>query len=635
MVTTLNPLTWHPKRFMAGDLDNSGSDRLLGTPKLSTVATLVRETVQNSWDARLEDGQPAFRMILREGTPEMCSALDILLRDDVPQSPLARSLSDPHFHVLEILDRGTSGLDGPVDMSDGYPSNFQDLLLKVGVPRTDNTGGGGTFGFGKTAAYAYSRIGTIVYWSRCVNQDGELEHRFIVSAFRESYKYAGVQYTGRHWWGSSDSDGSVAPIVGDEAQRLGELLFEWNFPGDETGTSMLILDPPLLESVEESQEEDTPSLSEVDDYDAILKEWTDQVRHSIRLNLWPKLVDIPLINQPPMDISLVVHGEQVPLEDDPPGAMQYWAQALNAVRLAQSGQSLDSANRFVSVHEVTHQGTLDGVKRNRTLGHLAIVERIPDLETPVTSDDLDPITRQELGRVVRMRSGAELVVNSLDYIQALPVEGMDWLAVYKPTPEFDEIYAGAEPPAHDDWVSEGLRRDWRLIIEQTDRKIKQILSNELLSKMDDVPRVGARVSTAKVSKKLASLVPAVAGNKGVKHQGKHVATSRAVKDVLVRIISNELVQTDEMVRQVHRVTFQLESTSAEAEVSVSAMFVGADGAREKIGSEGLDISWSNARLMSPGVAVAPVEQDVSVYIRADQGKALRISVKARSLSGNN
>lgn len=628
------PLTWHPKKFRPGDLDNSGSERLLGNPKLSRVDTLVREMAQNTWDARMEEWQPSFHMRLREGSPQLRSALKILLRNDAPDSPLAKSLAAPRFHVLEIVDRGTSGLDGPVDMSVGHPSNFQDLILKVGVPRTDDTKGGGTFGFGKTAAYAYSRIGTILYWTRCLNQDGQLEHRFIVSAFRDRFEHEDVEYTGRHWWGATNKEGEIAPIVGDEAQRLGEIFFDWDFPGDETGTSMLILDPPLRESVEVTQEDSAASLSENDDYEEIIAEWANQARHTIRRHLWPKFVKHPLIDQAPMDITLTVHDREIPLENDPPGVLQYWAQALNAVRVVQDGGTLDPKDRFVSVREVTRQGSFDGVTKKWSLGHLAIVERIPGMETVVPNDDLDPITRPDLGRVVRMRNVAELVVNSRDYIQALPHEGMDWLAVYKPTPEFDDVYAEAEPPAHDDWVSEGLSKDRRLTIQHTDRRIKEILQDELLSKSDGGPRIGARVSTAKVSQKLAALIPAQVDGSATKPLDKHTGIKRSANEVSVRVISHELIRTDEKVRQVHRVTFQLDSHLAEAEVLVAATFDGADGAREKIQPELLEIRWENARGITPGVAIAPVGPNISVYLHAEQGKAVMIDVNARALNGN-
>lgn len=629
-MSDIHPLVWHPKRFLEGDLDNSASDRLLGNPKLSKLETLIREMAQNSWDARIDDWQPAFRMLLRKGSDELRHRLRVLMRDDVSGSPLEKSLLDPNFHVLEILDRGTSGLDGPIDMSDGDPSNFQDLILKVGVPRSGASKGGGTFGFGKTAAYAYSRIGTLVYWTRCLNQQGELEHRFIVSAFRDKFVLDGVQYTGRHWWGTTSPDGGVAPIVGERAQRLGESLFAWTFPGEETGTSILILDPPLRETVETAQDIDAASLKDNDE-EQIIRQWTRQARQAIRKHLWPKVVPHPATDQAPMDICLEVHDEEIALVDDPGGAFEQWASALNGVRAAQDCPELMSRNRLLSVHEVTHQGSLNGIRRTRTLGHLAILRRHLDLEDRIDGDDLDPEVAGEVGRVMRMRNEPELVVNSRDYVDAQPMEGMDWLAVFKPRIEMDDVYAKSEPPAHDDWISEGLDRERQLIIQHTDRRIRQILQDQLLKEQYDTSGRSPRVPTAKLSKKLAGLLPA----EPLDQRGKAVreGVRRAAQGLRAVILSSELVRTDERVRQVQRLVFKVEGPGEEAEIQLGATFIG-NQAREDIPADTLEASWYGATEIRPGTAVARVGETVSVFVHAEQGRALALTVNARARNGN-
>lgn len=630
-MSVMHPLVWHPKRFLEGDLDNSASDRLLGNPKLSKLETLIREMAQNSWDARTDDGQPAFRMLLRKGSEDLRSSLRLLLRDDAADSPLATSLLDPNFHVLEILDRGTSGLDGPIDMSEGDPSNFQDLILKVGVPRSGASKGGGTFGFGKTAAYAYSRIGTLVYWTRCKNQRGELEHRFIVSAFRDKFVLDGVQYTGRHWWGATSPDGGVAPIVGERAQRLGESLFARTFPGEETGTSILILDPPLRETVETAQDMDAAALKD-NNQEQIVQQWTRQARKAIRRHLWPKLVPHPATDQAPMDICLEVHDEEISLVDEPAGAYTHWATALNGVRAAQECPEPKSRNRLLTLHEVTHQGSLEGIRKSRTLGHLAILRRYLDLEDRIDGDDLDPAVGGEVGRVMRMRNEPELVVNSRDYIDAQPMEGMDWLAVFKPTIELDDIYAKAEPPAHDDWVSEGLDRESQLIIQHTDRRIRKILQEQLLEEQYDSSGRSPRVPTAKLSKKLAGLLPAEPAEQGRKTV-RQVGRRPAMQGPRAVILSSELVRTDERVRQVHKVVFKVEGPGDEAEIQLIATFIG-NQAREEIPAETLDASWYGATEIRPGTAVARVGETVSVFVHAEQGRALALTVNARALNGN-
>lgn len=623
------PLKWCPKEFLAGDLDNSKSSRLLGTPKLSKVETLVREMAQNSWDAGTDEWQPAFRIRLREGTADLKANLRILFSEDEPSSPLARALADPNFHVLEILDRGTSGLDGPVDMSEvpeGVPSNFQDLILKVGVPRTSGQGGG-TYGFGKTAAYAYSQIGTVIYWSRCVNLEGELEHRFIASAFREKFDMRGVQYTGRHWWGAKAADGSAAPVIGEEAQRLGEALFDWDFPGEETGTSMLILYPALRDTVEAAQDKDRLELTEESDFDEIVERWADQVRKTIRHHLWPKIVPHPVSEQAPMEISLTVHGVDIPLRSESKEMLDHWADALNAVRLAQDAPEMKQKSKLISVHEVTRQGELNGVRKTHVLGHLAI-SIITGLKSVGEGADLDP-ERSEQGRVVRMRNLPELVVDAKDWIGEGPDGDTDWIAIYKPVAELDDLYALAEPPAHDDWVaqSEALDHNQSLVITHTERKIKAILNEQLMTSDLYSDSKSPRVSTRKLSKKLSRLIPAG-------RIGPEVRTSQATNRVAItngpkiRVLSQSLVRTDERVMQVQELQMMAEGTGDSVQVQLNARYVGI-GVSEKLRADEFEVYWEGAEENAPGIATAPIGKEFKAYVHAKQGRALRFTVKER------
>src|ERR1700757_3931725 len=52
-------MEWVPESYpRAGGLAAAGFYKLLGRPRLDPLAVLVRETAQNSWDARLDNGNP-------------------------------------------------------------------------------------------------------------------------------------------------------------------------------------------------------------------------------------------------------------------------------------------------------------------------------------------------------------------------------------------------------------------------------------------------------------------------------------------------------------------------------------------------------------------------------------------------
>lgn len=110
-------LQWFPKRFgPGGDMDASGGDRMLGKTELSRLAIVVRETAQNSWDARLPEARPLYGVSLRRTSFRYREDLASLF-DHGGLEEMRALKKQANFRVLEIFDRGTSGLDGPADLS--------------------------------------------------------------------------------------------------------------------------------------------------------------------------------------------------------------------------------------------------------------------------------------------------------------------------------------------------------------------------------------------------------------------------------------------------------------------------------------------------------------------------------------
>ena len=309
MTVTSRHLEWVPKPFRDGDLAGGGSNRLLGRSDLSATEILIREMAQNAWDARTAGGTPTFDINLRRLGPREVGTLRRELGDSHGLG-LDAVLAHEGLRGLEISDRGTTGLDGPVEIgrvTGEDTQNFVDLILKVGVPRTDGRGGG-TYGFGKTAAYAYSSCGTVVYWTRCRTPEG-LEHRLIASAMGPEFHLDGAEYTGRHWWGKRRSDGRTLPLRGDEAEALGEAIFTARFEGEQTGTSILILDPSV-EHLSASAGRSDGGDEEADAQEEALEPaeldalFAQAAREALRLHLWPKMTpDVPG-GPAPMNISL-------------------------------------------------------------------------------------------------------------------------------------------------------------------------------------------------------------------------------------------------------------------------------------------------------------------------------------------
>jgi len=418
-------LGWFPKPFGPGDLDGVGAKRLLGTPDLEPAWVLVRETAQNSWDARGTSPSIDFTMNLRELDQETVNLLrERIFTGHAPRTGLKELLSQDTVWALEVSDRGTVGLGGPIRndlaVDQGEDTNFIDLVFNIGAPRDVHLGGG-TYGFGKTISYVVSDVGTVLIWSRCEGPRG-LESRLIGSAIGDGFDMGGYRYTGRHWWGNAiPGEDRVEPVVGDLAQDLGDKVFSKSFAADATGTSMLILAPQFGG---ESPEDDIDML-----VDAIV--W----------NLWPKLM-VDQNGRSRMKIRLQLNGQDVEI---PPveahESLSGHVDCLRAVRALQSGGDVSTLGLTLPLtwHEVRSE------RPRKLLGHLALT-RYP----------VPPGAEEPSQWVTLMRNQAELVVT---YFSRAPldVDGFQWAGVFKPAAEVDDSFALAEPPAHDDWVAKGVQ----------------------------------------------------------------------------------------------------------------------------------------------------------------------------------
>lgn len=418
-------LSWFPKQFGPGDIDGVGAKRLLGTPSIDPAYILVREMGQNSWDARRP--LPSFEFILNfrvlKGSV-METLRDRIFTSDPPETGLAELLRHDEIWALEISDRGTVGLDGPIRndlaIDPGTNTNFIDLVFNIGAPRDVHLGGG-TYGFGKTISYLISSVGTILLWSRCEGSNG-LEHRLIGSAIGEGFNLDGLRFTGRHWWGNAIAqEGRVEPAVGDVAEELGESVFATRFDRHATGTSILILDPELGGG---------PPGKNV-----------AKLAEAVVWNLWPKLL-AEQSGRSRMNISVQLNGTPVALpviEQHP--VLSGHAECLMAVRTAQGGSDpMALPLRYpVTVEEIWLKRPL------KLLGHLALTRYPFSTRAGFPSHS-----------ITFMRNQAELVVRYFER-EELDVEGFQWAGVFKPVADVDDSFAFAEPPAHDDWVPQAVQ----------------------------------------------------------------------------------------------------------------------------------------------------------------------------------
>lgn len=513
---TLSALRRYSKPRGAGDQTSGGRGKLLRpTSALSRLELLVRETLQNSWDARDEDWTPAYGVRVYRMDHEVKRVLRENVFTDLPDSlsELTDCLRSSDVHAIEIFDRGTVGLNGPFRASevaqDGEKNNFNSFVFDIGSTKS-SARSGGTFGFGKTASFEVSNAHSVVYWSRCLTQNGEVEHRLIACALHDEYEEGNARFTGAHWWGDPDGD-DIIPLRGEAAAAMGEEIFRTHF-GDteegepETGTSILILDPVITVGIEDDLDARVPVRTD-EHSEVLIQQVSDAVAHSA----WAKVVPHGEESRP-MIVELYENRIEKPVVDLALSQYAHFAAGLNSVRQLQ-GQLEEDYSVSLPIGTVRSQSfpitlsprgamrskkeELFGNRTDNTIGHLFLFE----------SAELDTQGESSVPKnaICMMRSEAELVVN---YDPVVDHEGgiLQWHGVFKPTPECDGHFSASEPPTHDRWTpdaadSEASRYVVRRALDLVRTKTKAFLSENKVQPKEQ------EQSVRKVALGLRSFVP--------------------------------------------------------------------------------------------------------------------------------
>lgn len=413
-----------------GALAAEGAANLLGRPRLDPLVVLVREAVQNSWDARRDDDGIGFDTELHRLTALERQALGQVAFVQPPRSAsvLREVLRRDEILLLSLTDRGTRGLGGPVRADrpapKGEPSNFVDLMFNIGQP-AEREARGGTYGFGRTIAYVVSLARAVVVYSRTA-AGRKLESRFITSAFTDHFAEGSRRYTGRHWWGAA-VEGSIEPVVGDRADELAALIGLDPFAADQTGTTIAIVAPDLRGRTPEQA--------------------CNFLATALTWNFWPKMLTDG--GAAPIRFGVSCEGRPVVVPDPertPPLAS--FVSSLRAVR----GAARDGA-----------AGTmLDEIVLPRTgepIGRLAIT-RTPFEPRVLVDDGTDEA--EERGSAAAFEGPSHHVALLRDpelVVQYLPTAELasasnEYGGVFKPERTLDRAFAMAEPPTHDAWHPE-------------------------------------------------------------------------------------------------------------------------------------------------------------------------------------
>lgn len=438
----MNLIRLHSEPFSRnGNIAADGAARLLGQPALSPLELVIRESIQNSWDASLEtEGTPRYSIRIRHlessQMDAMCSFFE-QLPPEHSREPIAgllqRFLASSGL-VMEICDACTQGLDGPTSASrslqEGESANFVNFIRNIGSAR-DMAHGGGTYGFGKSSLFKISRCQTIIVHSVIAADDG-LEHRLIGKALGAAFDHDGRRFTGRHWWGapSEEDGGSVDPVTSSQAAEFAAALgFEDRATREQRGTSLMILDPDLEEFDPYGDFAASPPTE-------IKNHLGARLQDTILWHCWPKFTrraDGGL----PMECHLSILGDAFVLSD-PATIQPLWlmTQALAAARAKEELINCQRPRRLVGFFGQCG-ASIDLAADDRFRRHLGESALIPE----------------RLHHVALLRP-AELVVRYLEG-SINEAEQRQWAGVFitdiGENAEVEKAFAMSEPPAHDDW----------------------------------------------------------------------------------------------------------------------------------------------------------------------------------------
>lgn len=285
----------------AGGTTTKAVSRTISNTGLSQTEVLLREAIQNSYDAHLVDDNKPLKLGLKcyKFSKDSVEFISNLFKEagKIGQSLEKKILSG--YYNLEILDRNTTGLtgyNGFQEHESDTEEKFHHFIYMTGNDDVKDKGSGGSYGFGKAALYKYSDFRIIVVYSRIYSiNSNQYQSRFIICRIDDRLP----EKESRCWWGSEGkySDGTTyaKPINGQEADFLAKKFGMTPFSETETGTDILIMKTIVKEgsqSFESTFKEEIP---------ALICHW-----------FWPKIITHNL--QKKIEFKLFLNGEDITKE---------------------------------------------------------------------------------------------------------------------------------------------------------------------------------------------------------------------------------------------------------------------------------------------------------------------------------
>ncbi len=467
----------------AGTINASGVLKNINGSGLSLTEIFLRETVQNSFDARLDDKdsktkKSTLNYSLRAfhfNEQQYKSIIELLSTDNKNSyfNTYVRPNINKEMLNIEVSDTNTTGLSGPIEPTDKIgDQNFTNFVYFTGNDKKKDKNSGGSYGFGKAALFAYSKARTIFVYTRMkssyeMSNRKSYQSRFIVIASDERIENSNSD---RCWWGRktayTDKERGMyaAPIIGNDADEIAKSLGIEKFGEEQTGTKIIALNagPDILPSDKYENEKSI---------DTIFKE--DLPKYIVHW-YWNKIIDKSI------NFS-VLYENQIIQIDDPTKLYPYKIFCEAYRKLLTVDSKTPDTKKLCKISQT---------RPSVNLGYVSVVS------TPVMRnnyEELFPIFKNKSPIVAFMRGIGNVVYYEQFEMKEDSLETTCY-GVFKtdvnaktqngPDSEIDHYFRDIENQTHDKWIhrSEVSRYDYSKTVQKI---VQEVVLNSCTEEIDE------------------------------------------------------------------------------------------------------------------------------------------------------
>lgn len=230
-----------------GRMTQTGSSllKLIQNNNMPVLDLLVRESIQNSLDARKQDSKYVdVDYITGSFNSRLLSAELEGITD-----ALNSRFTGKTYEFIAVRDSNTVGLTGEMDykkIKNNEYGNLLKLVYEICKPQ-EAEGAGGSWGLGKTVYFRIG-IGLVIYYSRIKTGTNTYESR-LAASFVENENYPSAMIPVYHdqakrgiaWWGKKIDENVTEPVTDDTyISEFLKIFGVCEYTGDETGTTIII-----------------------------------------------------------------------------------------------------------------------------------------------------------------------------------------------------------------------------------------------------------------------------------------------------------------------------------------------------------------------------------------------------------